>query len=130
MRGIEIDAGDIPDLVPILAVVATQAKGATRIKNASRLRIKESNRLAAISGCLNALGGEVEETDDGLMIFGGKKLSGGGVSSYNDHRIAMAMAIAATVSNGDVIIDGIEAVSKSYPDFFKDFKSLGGQADV
>lgn len=125
-----IDASGVPDLVPILAVLATQRDGMTRIERAARLRIKECDRLAAIRECLGALGADIAETQDGLVIRGGILLRGGVVSSHNDHRIAMAMAIAATVALGPVIIEGAEAVNKSYPGFFEDFIKLGGRAHV
>ena len=123
LHGITIDASDIPDLVPILAVAATQAAGTTTIINAGRLRMKESDRLTAITNQLRAVGGQVEELSDGLRIIGGK-LRGGTVSSENDHRIAMAMAIAASVCEQPVTILGAEAVKKSYPDFFDQFDKL------
>jgi len=124
LRGIEIDARDCPDLVPILAVVGTAAEGETVIRNAARLRTKESDRLAATTEVLRALGGDVTETGDGLRIRGGR-LTGGEVSSWGDHRIAMAAAIAATVCRQSVTIRGAEAVNKSYPGFFRDLGKLG-----
>lgn len=122
-----VDASGIPDLVPILAVVATQAAGVTEFVHAGRLRIKECDRLNAMRVCLNALGGEVEEKEDGLLVRGGRPLSGGEVDSFGDHRIVMSMAIAATVASGPVVIRRAEAVSKSYPTFFEDFQALGGR---
>lgn len=122
-----VDASGIPDLVPILAVVATQAAGVTEFVHAGRLRIKECDRLNAMRVCLNALGGEVEEKEDGLLVRGGRPLSGGEVDSFGDHRIVMSMAIAATVASGPVVIRRAEAVAKSYPAFFEDFQALGGR---
>ena len=127
LKGIEIDASDIPDLVPILAVVAASAEGRTAIRNAGRLRDKESDRLAAIAAAMRGLGADVSETEDGLLIRGGAALSGGTVSSCGDHRIAMALAIAAVACTGAVRMTGAEAVGKSYPGFFDDFQSLGGE---
>lgn len=124
--GTEINAENIPDLVPVLSVVASVANGRTVIKNASRLRIKESDRLVSVSKTLRALGANVEETDDGLIIEGVKRLKGGTVDSYSDHRIAMMAAVASTVSEGPVKILNAEAVRKSYPGFFEDFRALGG----
>lgn len=121
-----VDASDIPDLVPILSVVATQAEGETVFYNAGRLRIKECDRLAAMHECLSILGADVEETEDGLIVRGNTQLHGGEVQSFNDHRIAMSMAIAATVADGDIVIRGAQAVAKSYPTFFEDYKKLGG----
>jgi len=126
LRGIEIDARDIPDLVPILAVVGARAEGKTVIRNAARLRTKESDRLAAVSAVLRALGANADETDDGLVIHGGKAFKGGQVSSCGDHRIVMAATIGATVCEGPVVIQGAQAVNKSYPGFFDDLRSLGG----
>ena len=129
--GTQIDAGDIPDLVPILSVAAAATdSGVTIISNAERLRLKESNRLAAISECLNNIGNVNSETDDGIVVWGGEKISGGNVFSFNDHRIVMSMAIASVVSTGDITIRNAEAVNKSYPTFFDDFKALGGICDV
>ncbi len=120
LQGIEIDAAQIPDLVPVLAVVASAAKGTTRIKNAARLRLKESDRLSAITAFLHTLGGDITETPDGLVINGGKRLSGGTVDACGDHRIAMSAAVAALLSDGAVIIPHAECVNKSYPTFFEE----------
>ena len=122
--GIKIDARDIPDLVPILSVVAAAAEGVTEIRNAGRLRGKESDRLAAMSAVLGGLGADIKETDDGLFITGGKVLTGGTVSSRGDHRIAMSAAVAAVLCTNPVIISGAEAVNKSYPGFFDERRKL------
>jgi 3-phosphoshikimate 1-carboxyvinyltransferase len=123
-----IDVSDIPDLVPILSVVAASRKGTTTIRNAGRLRIKESDRLAAVTELLTTLGADVTEMEDSLVIRGGKPLKGGTVSSHNDHRIAMSAAIAAaTLCTESVVITGAEAVEKSYPHFFEDLRALGGK---
>jgi len=129
LRGIEIDAGNIPDLVPTLAVVGAVAEGTTVIHNAGRLRAKESDRLAAVTDVLRGLGACIKETDDGLLILGGE-LTGGIVSSWGDHRIAMAASIAATLCAEPVTITGAEAVNKSYPRFFTDFQKLGGVLQI
>jgi 3-phosphoshikimate 1-carboxyvinyltransferase len=126
LNSVEIDAGPIPDLIPVVAVAAAVAKGVTHIRNAGRLRLKESDRLHTISAMLTALGGQVRELPDGMTITGVPRLRGGVVDSTNDHRIAMAAAIAACVCDGPVTIKGAEAVDKSYPDFWKDYESLGG----
>lgn len=125
LHGIDIDATQIPDLVPVLAVVASAAKGTTVISGAARLRLKESDRLTAIRQTLNALGGEVIETSDGLIIHGKERLTGGLASSFGDHRIAMSAAAAASVCTLPVTLEGAEAVSKSYPAFWQDMTSLG-----
>ena len=125
LHGIEIDASDIPDLVPILATVATVAKGTTVIRGAARLRLKESDRLMSVSTVLNTLGANVSETDDGLIINGQNALLGGCVDAFGDHRIAMSVAVAASVCKSNVTLHGAEAVNKSYPDFWRDLKALG-----
>lgn len=121
------DCSDIPDLVPILTVLACMCDGQTVLSNVQRLRIKESDRLQAISDCINTLGGDVRCFDDRLVINGVDGLHGGKISSYNDHRIAMAAAIATTVADGEVIIEDAQCVKKSYPHFFEDYKKLGGK---
>lgn len=126
----EIDAKPIPDLVPILALVASVAEGETIIKNAERLRIKESDRLKTVYETLNSLGADIEEKEDGLVIRGREKLKGGIVSSFNDHRIAMMAAIASIVCEEEVTILQAEAVNKSYPGFYEDFKKLGGKVII
>ncbi|MBQ2954849.1 MAG: 3-phosphoshikimate 1-carboxyvinyltransferase [Clostridia bacterium] len=124
--GTRVDAADIPDLVPVLAVAATQAEGETVFVNAGRLRIKESDRLAAVCRCLTILGADIRETEDGLIVRGKTQLHGGTVPSFNDHRMVMSMAVAATVADGPVVIEDAGAVAKSYPAFFDDYAMLGG----
>lgn len=126
----QLDCSDIPDLVPILTVLASFCSGISEITNVSRLRIKESDRLEAISSCLNKIGGKVTACTDKLIIEGVKELKGGEVNSYNDHRIAMAMAVAATRCTKPLIIKDANCVSKSYPNFWEDYKALGGKIDV
>ncbi|UWG96211.1 3-phosphoshikimate 1-carboxyvinyltransferase [Dehalobacter sp. DCM] len=128
-HGIEIDVSQCPDLVPILAVIGALSQGTTRIINAGRLRIKESDRLKAIATELNTLGARIREQEEGLLIEGVETLHGGTVDSWNDHRIAMALAVASIKSSGPVILNGSEAVRKSYPHFWRDFTRLGGIAD-
>ena len=130
LAGIEIDAANIPDLVPVISVIASVASGTTRIINAERLRIKESDRLYAICDCLARLGADIEELPGGLRINGKDELKGGLVSGYSDHRIVMSMAIAALRCAEPVTIKGAEAINKSYPHFFDDFKKLGGEASA
>lgn len=125
--GITVDAGEIPDLVPILAVLLSFCRGESKIVNAGRLRIKESDRLKAISSELSHLGADITEGSDYLKICGRQTLNGTTVSAWNDHRIAMAAAIAACRCEGDVGITGAQkAVKKSYPEFFNDYSALGG----
>ena len=128
--GFEEDCSDIPDLVPILSVLGVYGKQRSVIYNAERLRIKESDRLAACADMLGRLGGNVTVTSDGLIIEPNGRLHGGEVDSFGDHRIVMAAAIAALGATGDVIIHGAEAAEKSYPDFFRDYTLLGGIANV
>lgn len=124
LHGIEIDASVIPDLVPLLALLGTCAEGETVITGAGRLRAKESDRLQTTADTLNALGASVTVTKEGLCISGTGKLYGGTVSSFGDHRIAMLAAVASLACTQSVTLDGGEAVSKSYPDFFNDFSMI------
>jgi 3-phosphoshikimate 1-carboxyvinyltransferase len=127
LRGIEIDAGDTPDLVPVLAAAASVAEGETVIRNAGRLRIKESDRLRTVAISLSNLGADVAETEDGLVIHGKRTLPGGETESFGDHRIAMTAAVLSAACTGPVVITNAEAVRKSYPGFFEDFNTaLGG----
>ena len=126
----EIDVSGCPDLLPPLAVMAAVRSGTTRFTNAARLRMKESDRLSTITAALAALGAEVHEEPDRLIIVGKPSLPGGTVDSANDHRIAMMAAIAATGCTGPVTIRGAECVQKSYPDFWEVYRSLGGDIHV
>ena len=118
----DIDAAQIPDLVPILATVASVAEGQTVIYNASRLRLKESDRIESTCAFLSSLGADVSPTDDGMIINGRSRLLGGVVDSAGDHRIAMSAAIAALACENSVTVNGFEAISKSYPSFAENFK--------
>ena len=128
VAGIEV-VGETPDLLPILAVLGACATSETRLVNAARLRLKESDRLASVSALLRALGSTVTELPDALVITGGQ-LAGGTVDSCRDHRIAMAAAIASIRCKNEETILGADAVNKSYPAFYQDFNQLGGHADV
>ena len=130
LKGTEINAENIPDMVPALAVVAALCKGTTVITGAERLRIKECDRLAAMRDGLSRLGADITETPDGFIINGREKLFGAEVDGYNDHRIVMSLTVAAVRSDGDIIITGPESVNKSYPDFFEVHKKLGGDSYV
>ena len=123
-ENITIDASDIPDLVPILSIVAGAKKGAT-FTNIQRLRIKESDRVESTIAMIKTLGGNAESTEDTLTVYG-TGYRGGIVDSVNDHRIAMSAAIASTVCTEPVTILGAEAVKKSYPHFWEEFSRLGG----
>ncbi len=122
---ITICVSDIPDLVPILSVVAAAKNGAV-FTDIQRLRLKESDRVASTIAMITALGGKVEATENTLTVHG-TGLTGGTVDTQNDHRIAMAAAIAATVCTAPVTILGAECVQKSYPRFWEEYKLLGGQ---
>ncbi len=123
-----LDVSQCPDLVPALAAMAAVRQGTTHIGNAARLRIKESDRLAAVTQVLNAMGADVTEQPDGLTIVGREGLAGGvEVDSHNDHRIAMMAAIAATRCQRGVTVANAHCVAKSYPNFWEDYEKLGGK---
>ena len=125
---VELDISGCPDLAPPLAAMAALRAGkTTRLTNAARLRMKESDRLASVTAALSALGAEVKEGPDFLEIRGKDALAGGvKVDSFNDHRIAMMAAIAAARCINPVTINGAECVAKSYPNFWEEYKRLGG----
>ncbi len=125
----ELNARDIPDLVPVLAAVAAVMPGTTHILGAARLRLKESDRLTTTARVLNALGGQVEETEEGLVIVGRPVLAGGQVDAFGDHRIAMAAAVASGACTGPVVITGAQAVEKSYPAFWRVLRALGKRVE-
>lgn len=123
-----IDGSQCPDIIPVISLVAALSEGTTEIINAGRLRIKECDRLAAVASELNKLGAKITEKKDGLVIKGVASLKGGvEVWSHKDHRIAMTLAIASTVCELPIVLKDYECVSKSYPEFWEDFKSLGGR---
>lgn len=132
LKGITIDAAQIPDLVPALCTAAALAEGTTIIYNAGRLRMKESDRLKAMAEGLQKLGVRVTEQQESIKIEGGSVHPEGEVilDSYDDHRIVMSLAIAAAALGVEAVIERAEAVSKSYPTFFAEFTRLGGAADV
>lgn len=126
-KGYTFDGSDIPDIVPIVALLASLSKGKTRISNISRLRIKESDRLEAVDCELNKLGANIKSGEDFLEINGVEKLNGAViVDSHKDHRIAMMLAIASTVCKEAIIIKDADSVSKSFPDFWEKYRELGG----
>ena len=130
LKAITIDASQIPDLVPVLSVCAAFAEGTTKIINAERLRIKECDRLKATAELLNNLGGKVKELSDGLEITGVSSLKGGNVNGYNDHRIVMSAAVCAARRDEDITATFAMSINKSYPDFYIDYNSIGGKANV
>lgn len=128
LKGVEIGGDLIPRLIdelPVIALLATQAEGITIIKDAAELKVKETNRIDAVVRELTTLGAKIEATDDGMIIYGKTKLHGGKVTSYGDHRIGMMLQVAALIiDDGEVELEKAEAVSVSYPEFFKDIVSL------
>lgn len=129
LHGISIDASGIPDLVPILSVVGAASQGTTKILRAGRLRLKESDRLYAMARGLKSLGVSLEEGPDFLVIRGGvleDVKEPVYLDGYGDHRIVMALAVALLALRRKGVIQGAEAVEKSYPDFFEKLKELGG----
>lgn len=128
LKAVEIDCSDIPDIVPVLCVAASAAEGTTVFKNIERLRAKESDRVETTAAMLRALGGKIT-FDETTISVTGSVLTGGMVTSANDHRIAMSAAVASLRCSGSVTIDTAEAVSKSYPDFYEKFIMLGGKCD-
>ena len=125
-----VDVSDCPDLLPPLAVMAARRNGTTHFVNAARLRMKESDRLSTTAALLRALGVPAEEMADSLTVRGVPSFSGGTVDGANDHRIVMAAAAAATAAAAPVTVTGAEAVRKSYPSFWEEYKRLGGSFDV
>jgi len=125
---VTLDVSQCPDLVPALAAMAAVRQGKTYITNAARLRIKESDRLAAVTGVLGKMGADITEQPEGLTILGRNGLAGGvSVDSCNDHRIAMMAAVAATRCQKPVTVVDAHCVAKSYPDFWADYEKLGGR---
>ena len=125
LRGMNLDLSDSPDLVPVCAVVASSAKGRTMISGVKRLHFKESDRMLSLSSELGKMGVKITDLEGQLIIEGGS-LRGAELNSHNDHRIAMACAVAALRAEGETVIHGIDCISKSYPNFVKDLRELGG----
>jgi len=128
LNALNVDAKDIPDLVPVCAALACYSKGTSKLYNARRLRYKESDRLSSLHAELKKMGAEIKVTDDSLVIRGPCPLRGATIDPHNDHRIAMACAVAALGAGGVTRIQNSDCVRKSYPNFFDDLRSLG--ADV
>lgn len=122
----KINCSQIPDMVPSLAVAAALLKGETQLFGAARLRLKESDRIKTVVSGLKNMGIEVTELEDGMIIKGGIP-KGGFVDGSNDHRIVMAFSVLAAFSRGETVISDVNAINKSYPDFFEDFRSVGGK---
>ncbi len=129
-QGTVIDISQCPDIGPILTVLAALSEGETRIINGERLRIKESDRITSIKTELNKLGANVAEEGDSLIIQGVEGFTGGvTVNAWNDHRIAMSLAIASTRCEKEIILEEAESVRKSYPHFWDDFVKMGGEIE-
>lgn len=127
LRGTEISGDLIPRLIdelPVIALLATQAEGTTVIKDAGELRVKETDRIAAVTSELKKLGANIEATDDGMIIHGPTELSGGTLDSYGDHRLGMMAAISALVASGPIQIEDPSCIAISYPGFFTDLEKL------
>ena len=124
LKGFSVDVADVPDLVPVLAVLSCFCEGTTKLYNASRLRLKESDRLLSMYSELSKLGAKIEIGEDYLIINGICNLQGNEVFSHNDHRVVMSMAVASVGCSGNITINGCKAVNKSYPTFFEDWGSL------
>lgn len=130
LKGCVVDATDIPDLVPIVAVLGAFSSGKTIIKGAQRLRYKESDRIKSVVDNLKLIGADVTETEDGMIINGSERLHSARLKGYNDHRIVMAFSVAALFLDGETVIDDAESINKSYPAFFEDYNKIGGKAYV
>ena len=129
MNGFQFDATDCPDLFPPLVALAAHCKGITKIKGTSRLTHKESNRAITLQDEFDSMGVQIDLEDDYMIIHGGGVVKGADVHSRHDHRIAMALAVAALKATDETVIDEAQAVNKSYPDFYGDIAALGANID-
>jgi 3-phosphoshikimate 1-carboxyvinyltransferase len=130
LKGIRVDLRNTPDLTPTIAVLGALSEGTTEIKNVAHLRYKETNRLKILSEELKKMGARIEEKKDGLLIEGSKELKAASLHSHYDHRLAMALSIAALSTSGETVIDGVECVNVSYPSFFDDLLDLGADIEM
>ncbi len=127
LKGVKVHPDDIPSMIdelPLLAILASQAEGATEVIGAEELRFKETDRIEAVATNLRAMGGEIETRADGFIISGKQKLYGAVLKSFHDHRIAMSFSLAALIADGESLIEGADCVRISYPDFYKTLQSL------
>ena len=127
LKGTLIEGDWIPSLIdeiPVLAVLAAFAEGTTVIRDAAELKVKESNRIRTVTEGLLAMGADVTETEDGMVIRGGRPLHGADIFCHEDHRIAMSFAVAALAADGETRLHGAKCVNISYPDFFADLKTI------
>ena len=129
LRGVELDLNATPDALPLLAVLAACAEGTTRLVNVAQARIKETDRISCMTCELRKMGIDVSELPDGMVVKGGK-LHGAELETYEDHRIVMALTVAALAADGDSIINDAESARVTYPDFIPDFKALGADIEV
>jgi 3-phosphoshikimate 1-carboxyvinyltransferase len=127
LKAVDVDARDIPDLVPICCVLACFAEGTSRIHDAERLKLKESDRLTSTYTELRKMGADITVDESSLTVKGPCKLHGATINPHNDHRIAMACAVAALRAEGETVIQNSECVRKSYPQFFNDLRALGAE---
>ncbi len=130
LRGVDLDCANNPDLVPILSVLGSVADGRTSIGNVPHLRLKESDRLKVLAAGLQKMGAKVVELQDGLKLTGVEELKGASVQSHDDHRMAMAFAVAGLVARGQTIVDGAESIPVSYPTFVEDMRKIGAKVEV
>ena len=126
LNALDIDMTNIPDLGPVITALAVTAKGKTRLYNAGRLRYKESDRINDLKDSFVKIGANIEVTEDEILIEGVERLSGGKTTSHNDHRIAMSLAVASAVSDGNITIDDANSINKSSFNFIEQFRSIGG----
>ena len=127
LRGVDICGGIVPRLIdelPVIAVAATQAQGVTTVRDAAELRVKESDRISALVGTLRRLGARIEELPDGFVVEGPTPLRGAAVDSQGDHRLAMSLAIAGLVAQGETAIAGAESIAVSFPGFERTLMDL------
>jgi 3-phosphoshikimate 1-carboxyvinyltransferase len=129
-KGAVIAGGDtaaLIDEIPVLAAVAPFSQGGLEVRDAKELRVKESDRIAAVATNLRKMGAEIEERPDGMRVPGGQHLHGAELDSFGDHRIAMAFAVAALRAEGETMIQGADAAGVSYPAFFEELKTVAGR---
>jgi 3-phosphoshikimate 1-carboxyvinyltransferase len=117
------------DEIPIVAVAASVARGTTQIRDAKELRVKETDRIHTTVKELSKLGAEIKELDDGMIIYGGRRLKGAKCTSHKDHRLAMALGVAGLIAEGETLIEDAEVVEFSYPGFWQDLAKIGGDRD-
>ncbi len=129
LKGIKVDANDIPDLLPTLAVIGTQAIGKIEIHNVRQARIKETDRIHSMTDGLTRLGAKIDEYEDGLTVYQ-SKLLGTKVKGYGDHRTVMALSLAGMLADGSTIIEDAEAINKTYPAYIKTMQSIGAKMEI